>query len=211
MQPYMKSSESILPDLKELGGLVLGFMPWILFLFLSGTTLASLEKATIISLLACLILGFSELKRGFILQWGTLLFFSMCVITVNLFHVIWVAMHMDLLSNSALAFVMWLTLLLGKPFVLQYARRDLPKERWNDPQLIQGCRLMTIVWASLMSLSVVVSIVRRSSLFDFPGWVYFGLSLIIIIAGLTYTTVFKRQKRLKRLKEHPLVVKNKSA
>jgi hypothetical protein len=198
----MQSSDSILPDLKELGGLVLGFLPWLLFLFLSGRTLPSLERATIISLVACITVGFTELKRGFILAWGTLLFFSMCVITVNLLHVMWVAIYMDLLSNSALALVMWVTLLLGKPFVLQYARRDLPRERWNDPDLIQGCRLMTIVWASLMSVSVVLSIVRRSSLFHLPGWVYFGLSLFIIMSGLTYTTVYKRKKRMMRLKEY---------
>jgi len=197
----MKSSESILPDLKELGGLVLGFLPWLIFLFLSGSTLASLERAIIISLITCVILGFGDLKRGFILQWGTLLFFSMCVITINLFHIVWVAMYMDLLSNSALAFVMWFTLVLGKPFVLQYARRDLPREQWNDPAMIQGCRLLTIVWASLMSLSVTLSIVRRTSLFNWPGWVYFGLSLVIIISGLAYTTVFKRQKRLQRLRK----------
>jgi hypothetical protein len=199
----MNSSESILPDLKELGGLVLGFLPWLLFLFLSGHTLASLERATVISLAASLAFGFRELKQGFILSWGTLLFFAICVIMVNLFHVIWVAMYMDLLSNSALAFVMWLTLLMGKPFVLQYARRDLPAERWNDPGMIHGCRQMTIVWASLMSVSVVLSIIRRSSFFHFPGWFYFGLSLVIIVSGLAYTTVFKRQKRLKRLKEQP--------
>ena len=199
----MNSSESILPDLKELGGLVLGFLPWLLFLFLSGHSLASLERATIISLVASLAFGFRELKQGFILSWGTLLFFAMCVIMVNLFHVMWVAMYMDLLSNSALALVMWLTLLMGKPFVLQYARRDLPVERWNDPGMIHGCNQMTIVWASLMSVSVLLSIIRRSSLFHFPGWVYFGLSLVIIISGLAYTTVFKRQKRLIRLKEQP--------
>jgi hypothetical protein len=196
------SFESILPDLKELGGLVLGFLPWLLFLFFSGHTLPSLERATIISLVACITVGFAELKRGFILAWGTLLFFSTCVITVNLYHIMWVAMYMDLLSNSALACVMWLTLLLGKPFVLQYARRDLPRERWNEPDLIQGCRLMTIVWASLMSVSVVLSIVRRSSLIHLPGWVYFGLSLVIIMSGLTYTTVYKRKKRMMRQKEH---------
>jgi len=194
------ASKSILPDLKELGSLVLGFLPWLLFLFLSGKTLVSLERAIIISLITSIIFGYRDLKLGFILSWGTLLFFVFCAIMVNLFHVIWVAMYMDLLSNSALAFVMWLTLLLGKPFVLQYARRDLPRERWDDPGMIKGCRQMTIVWASLMTVSVVFSIVRRSSLFHWPGWVYFGLSLVVILTGLTYTTIFKRQKRLKRLK-----------
>jgi hypothetical protein len=200
----MSTSESIIPDIKELGGLVLGFLPWLLFLFLSGHSLASLERAILISLITCLVFGYGELKRGFILQWGTFLFFSLCAVMINLFHVVWVARSMDLLSNSALAFVMWLTLALGKPFVLQYARRDLPRERWNDHGLIQGCRLMTIVWASLMSLSVFLSILRRTSLVNWPGWVYFGLSLVIIVAGLTYTTVFKRQKRLKRLHEQTI-------
>ncbi len=197
----MKSKESFLPDLKELGSLILGFLPWMLFLFLSGKTLASLERATIISLIACIAFGFTELRQGFILQWGTLLFFSFCVITINLFHIIWVAVYMDLLSNSALAFVMWLTLLLGKPFVLQYAKRGLSEDRWKDPAFIRGCSQLTIVWASLMTVSVILSLVKRSSLFSWPGWVYFTLSLLIIASGLTYTTIFKRRKRLKRLKE----------
>ncbi len=197
----MKSSESILPDLKELGSLVLGFAPWLLFLFLSGNSLSSLERAILISLVTCLALGYGELRKGFILTWGTLVFFSFCAITINLFHLVWVAMYMDLLSNSALTLVMWLTLLLGKPFVLQYARKGLPEEKWHEPSLIHGCRQMTIVWASLMSLSVVLSVVRRTSLLNWPGWAYFGLSLLIITSGLAYTTVFKRQKRLKRLRE----------
>jgi len=197
----MKSDESILPDLKELGGLILGFLPWLLFLFLSGRTMASLERATIISVVVCSVFGYRELKQRFILQWGTLFFFSFCVVTINLFHIVWVAAYMDLLSNSALAFVMWLTLLLGKPFVLQYARRDLPKEHWNDPSFIRGCTQMTIVWAILMTVSVVVSIVKRSSLLNWPGWVYFTLNQVIIASGLIYTTVFKRKKRLKRLKQ----------
>ena len=197
----MKSPESILPDLKELGGLILGFLPWLLFLFLAGKTLASLERAIIISLVVCLLFNYSELKQGFILSWGTLIFFGFCAVTINLFHLMWVTVYMDLLSNSALAFVMWLTLIMGKPFVLQYARKGLPEERWNEPGFIHGCRQMTIVWASLMSLSVALSLLKRSSWVEWPGWVYFGLSLLIIISGLAYTTVFKRRKRLKRLKE----------
>lgn len=185
-------------DLKDLGVLLLGFFPWFLFLFLSGHTLISLERATIVSLAACLILGFGELRRGFILQWGTLIFFSACFVTVDLFKVVWVATHMDLLANGALAITMWVTILLGRPFALQYARRDLPKEHWQDPKFIQGCYFITYVWAGLMSLAFAVSLVRRTSLLNWPDWVYFGMSLCIIVAGLTFTTIFKRQKRLQR-------------
>jgi carotenoid cleavage dioxygenase len=185
-------------DLKDLGVLLLGFFPWILFLFLSGNTFSSLERATVVSLVASVVFGFRELKRGYILQWGTLLFFSTCVVAVNLFKVVWVATNMDLLANGALAITMWLSIFVGRPFALQYARKDLPKERWQDPKVIQGCYLITIVWASLMSLAFTVSVIRRTSLLDWPDCVYFGISLCIIISGLTFTTIYKRQKRLQR-------------
>jgi hypothetical protein len=181
-------------DLKDLGVLILGFIPWLLFLFLGGHTLTSLERAMIISLVACPIFGFGDLRRGFILAWGTLIFFISCVVLVNFLNVVWVAAQMDLLSNTSLAFIMWLTMAVGKPFALQY----LPIELRNDPKVIQGCRVISMVWASLMTLSVFVSVIHRSSVVHFPEWVYFDASLCIIMAGLIYTTLFKRQKRLSR-------------
>ena len=187
-------------DIKELGVLLLGFIPWLLFLLLSGHSLASLEIAIMVSLVASLIFGFGDLKRGYILTWGTLLFFCFCAIFVNFLHVFWVATYMDLLSNTALAGIMWLTLLAGKPFALQYARRDVPKEQWDDPKFIQGCRFITLVWAFLMSLAAGLSVLRRSSMVNVPGWVYFDASLCIILTGLTVTTLFKRRKRLQREK-----------
>lgn len=188
-------------DIKELGVLLLGFIPWLLFLLLSGHSLTSLEHAIIVSLFASLTFGFGELKRGYILTWGTLLFFCFCAVFVNLLGVLWVATYMDLLANTALAGIMWLTILVGKPFALQYARRDVPKERWNDPKFIQGCRYITLVWACLMSMAAGLSVFRRSSLVSLPGWVYFDASLCIILTGLTFTTLFKRQKRLQNEKE----------
>ena len=182
-------------DLRELGVLVLGFVPWLIFLFISGHTLTSLERATIISLVASLTFGFMELRRGYILQWGTLVFFCACAVLVNLLQVVWVATHMDLVANTAIAAIMWLTIVVGKPFALQYARSDLPKERWNDPKLIQGCRFVTLVWACLMSTNAGLSFLRRSSIVSLPEQVYFYATLCIILAGLAFTSLFKRRKR----------------
>jgi hypothetical protein len=190
-------------DLKELGGLLFGFIPWLLFLFISGHSLISLERALIVCLIVAVIFGFGDLRRGYILSWGTVLFFGACVVLVNIFKVVWVASYMDLLSNLMLAGIMWISIMVGMPFALQYARKDLPKEQWNDPKFIQGCRWITLVWAYLMSLSVLVSIIRRSPALHFPGWVYFDTTILIIVTGLTITTLFKRQKRLQREKVQP--------
>jgi cytochrome bd-type quinol oxidase subunit 2 len=61
---------------------------------------------------------------------------------------------MDLLSKTTLASIMWLTILMGKPFALQYAQKDAPKERWGDQKFIQGCHFISLTWAYLMSISV---------------------------------------------------------
>jgi len=185
-------------DLKELGRLLLGFVPWLLFLFLGGHSLESLEMAAVIGLVASLTFGFSELRGGFILQWGTLVFFSSCVLFVNGLHVGWVAMHMDILANVALASIIWLTLIAGRPFALQYARRSLPPELWNDPAIIRSCRLITLVWALLMTVAVGVSVYRRTGAPQAGDGVYFVISLCLIAGGVVFTTAFKRHKRIER-------------
>ena len=113
-------------ELKELINFLLGFMPWLLFLFFSGRTFASVERSIILGLLASLIFGFKELRRGFLLQWGTLIFFIFCVIAVDLIKSVWVAKSMGIISNGCLAGLIWGTIFVGKPFTLQYARAELP-------------------------------------------------------------------------------------
>lgn len=194
----MKNTESFIPDLKELGLLMLGFLPWMLFLFFSGHTMLSLKIAVVISLVASVTLGFGDLKRGFILQWGTCIFFLVCLIMVVFLNNKWIAMEMDLVSNLALSAIMWFTVLIGKPFALQYARRGLPKERWNDEKFIRGCRFITVVWACLMTFAVLISILKRTTWLPFPKWVYFDITVLNIVVGLTFTTIFKRKKRLQR-------------
>ncbi len=185
-------------ELKDILRLMLGFMPWLLFLFLSGHSLQSLERSALISLVACLTFGFPELRRGFILQWGSLVFFGACVLLVNVFQNVWVATHMDLLANVSLASIIWLTLLTGRPFALQYARQGLARERWNDPAIIAACRLITLIWAILMTLAVGLSVYRRSPAPQASENVYFAISLTLIFGGVAFTTAFKRYKRLHR-------------
>ena len=194
----MKNTESFIPDLKELGLLIMGFLPWMLFLFFSGHTMLSLKIAIVISLVASVTLGFGDLKRGFILSWGTSIFFLLCLIMVDFMNSVWMAMEMDLLSNLALAAIMWFTVLIGKPFALQYARRGLPKELWNNEKFIRGCRFITVVWACLMTFAVLISILKRTTWLPFPKWVYFDMTILNILVGLTFTTIFKRKKRLQR-------------
>jgi uncharacterized membrane protein len=185
-------------EIRETLLLLLGFMPWILFLFISGHSLSSLERSIIICFAAAIVFGFNDIRKGFILQWGTLLFFGFCFISLNLLKIVWVAIYMNILANGTLALIMWSSLLLGKPFVLQYARKDLPKERWNDPKIIRTCRLMTIIWGILMLLACAVSVFKITHQGLYPESIYFDASLSIITGGIAFTIIYKHYKRRQR-------------
>lgn len=177
---------------------ILGFMPWILFLFISGHSLGSLERALFICLGVCLVVGFQELRRGFLLQWGTLFFFLASIVLINGLKVMWIAIHMGILTNSYLALIMWATILAGTPFTLQYARAGLPEEMWEDENLIRGCRFVAIVWGVLMSAATAVSVFKYTHRGLFPEWVYFDISVGIIIVGIAFTSTYKQIKKRQR-------------
>ena len=173
--------------MKDLLSLIIGFAPWILFLLLSGHTLTSLEISIVISLLASLLFGFKELRRGFLLQWGTLFFFASCLVLVNFMKVIVIAEYMGIISNGFLALIVWVSIMLGKPFTLQYARANCPKERWHDPTLIKRCRFIALVWACLLTLATFTACIKIYKPHLLPDYVYFDISIGIIFGGIIFT------------------------
>ena len=179
----------------EIAKFIFGFLPWILFLFLPTDGWEPLKRAVAICLAASLIFGWKALRKGFILQWATVLFFLAC--TVSFYGFRWVALaeQMDWVANGFLAGVIWLTVLIGKPFTLQYARADLPKERWNDAGLIRGCRFIAVFWGCLLLVPVAFTIFKRLKPDTLSPSFYFGVSVTCIALGITFTTIYKRLKR----------------
>jgi hypothetical protein len=185
----------MMKDVIEMLKFLLGFVSWIAFLFLSGSTLTSLEWALVVSFLLSITFGYRQLRGGFILQWGSVIFFAWCIIMVNFLQNVTIAKNMGIIANGFLAAIIWLTILVGKPFTLQYAREDLPKERWSDPRLVQSCRFIAIVWGLLMVFSTFVSCFKVMRPGLFPEIVYSSISIGTIMGGTIFTQYYKKYKR----------------
>ncbi len=185
-------------ELQELVRFLLGFLPWILFLFLPTDGWEPLRRAVVVCLAASLVFGWKALRKGFILQWATLGFFLFCTISLYGFMWIWLAKHMGIIANGFLDGVIWFTVLVGKPFTLQYARADLPRELWYDEGLIRGCRLIAIFWGALLLVPTAFNAFRLLYPAALPDRFYFYLSLFCITFGICYTTFYKRKKREQR-------------
>ena len=101
-------------------------------------------------------------------------------------------------SLHSAALLYWLTILVGKPFTLQYAREDLPRKQWNDPALVQSCRFMAIVWGLLMVFSTSVSCFKVMRPGVYPEIVYSSISIGTIMGGTLFTQFYKKYKRSSR-------------
>ena len=182
--------------MKEFFQLILGFIPWLLFMVIAGHSLFQLEIAILICLAASIVFGIRDLRDRFILQWGSLIFFASCAISVNGLKIIWIAENMDILANSFLAGLVWLSIVLKKPFTLQYARRELPKDYWNDVHVVRTCMDIAVVWACLMTVSAVMSFVKHSHfIIQLPHWVYFYISITSMVLGAGFTVWYKKRAR----------------
>jgi hypothetical protein len=188
----------IVHELKEIGKFILGFLPWILFLLLPTDGWEPLRRAVLVCLVVATVTSLKDLRKGFILTWGTWLFFLFCVVSFYGFNWYWLATHMAVIANAFLAGIVWFTIIIGKPFTLQYARAELPKERWNDQGLIRTCRSIAVFWGILLLVPTFLNAFRLYYPSLLPEYFYFDMSLLCIAVGTAYTTYFKHKKRKER-------------
>jgi len=144
----------------ELLHVLLGFLPWIVFGALAGPSPWRLQAAIIAALVLVPALGYKQLARGFILTWGSLLFFSATLVLVVLFKNLWVMQNLDILAKGTLVAIAWVSIFLGKPFVLQYARETVPPERQASPVFFLTCRTLAIIWGVVFLLATGLSVAK---------------------------------------------------
>lgn len=188
----------MIPTLKEVASFIIGFLPWILLLLLPTDGWDPLRRATAVCLIVALVLGWNALRRGFILQWATVGFFLFCAIAFYGFSWTWLAELMGIIANGFLAGVIWLTVLTGNPFTLQYAREELPRERWHEAGVIHVCQVIAIFWGTLLLVPTLFSVFRLLYPTALPAHFYFYLSLLCMAVGIGYTTIYRHKKRAER-------------
>jgi hypothetical protein len=169
--------------MKQIFSILLGFLPWIVFGVISGQSLWRLNAAIIVALALVLVMGYRQLTKGFILTWGSLLFFSVNLVMVVIGRNLWVIKNLDILAKGTLAAIAWLSILMGKPFVLQYARETVPPERQASAVFYRTCRTLAAIWGAVFLIATGMSVAKTYGWWA-GGMGYQGVSLGLIGLGL---------------------------
>jgi carotenoid cleavage dioxygenase len=177
--------------------ILLGFLPWILFGIIAGPSLTGLEIALAVSLTAGIALGFNQLRKGYFLTWGSLLFFSFSLILVAFLKNLWVIEHMDLLARATLAAIAWVSIIAGRPFALQYARESVPEAYWQTPAFIYTGFFISIVWGIIFLIALGASLFRPY-LDQMASWLYPLLATGTMFLGIIFTQWYVHRVRRAR-------------
>jgi carotenoid cleavage dioxygenase len=185
-------------ELLETAKFLIGFSRRILFLLLPTDSIDRLVLAIAIGLTVSVVVSWKRLRSGFILEWGSFSFFLIYAVSLYFSRWNWLAEHMGVIASVFLSGLVWITVLSGKPFTLQYARADLPREQWNEEGLIRCCQVIAMFWGTILFVPVAAAIFRSFFPAALPAPFYFFLSPVCIGIGALFTFYYKSLKQKQR-------------
>ncbi|MBA2649610.1 MAG: hypothetical protein H0U75_08485 [Legionella sp.] len=171
--------------------LIFGFIPWIFYLVLSGHNLIQFELSIIGAFIAAIVFQIHELRKGFVLSWGTLIFFFFMMVGVVGLKNKWVIQYASLISNGGLSLIVLISLLIGKPFTIQYAKESVPKEKWQHPLFIRINYLLSGFWLIMFLCGFGVAFIhtRHPKISD---WIIIILSYLPILFSIWVSQWFPK-------------------
>ena len=172
----------------------MSFAPWIAFLIIARDTLHRVEFGLLAALILSVVMAVLKLHRGIIMYVG-LIFFTGATIAVLGFHNIWTIRHLGVIANGALAIGSWITLLINKPFTLEYARQHTDPSKWHDPLFIRVNEQLTTAWASVFTFNTVIAWAQMKH--HLPEWACHTVSYAALIGAAAFTSWYPNHVRRK--------------
>jgi len=166
--------------------LVVSFAPWIAFLIIAKDTMFRVEIGLVVALALTVLMAAFRLHRG-VIMWVGLVFFAGATVAVLGLHNLWTIRHLGVLANGALAIGSWTTLLIGKPFTLEYARQHTDPSKWNHPLFIRTNEVLSTAWASVFTFNTVVAWLLMKHLL-LPEWAAHTLSYAALVGAAAFTS-----------------------
>ncbi|WED43944.1 carotenoid oxygenase family protein [Legionella cardiaca] len=165
-----------------------GFIPWIVYFVLAGSQYLADEVAVLAALAATIIFNFKNLRKKFILDWGTLLYFAFLSVMYLLPVGNWFNQIAFLLSNVVLALIMWVSIIIKKPFSMQYAKEGVDEIFWITPTFKYINYAISLVWALALSLMAIDGLLQSSGVAS--DWVADFILVSLFVIAIWFTNWF---------------------
>jgi hypothetical protein len=161
--------------------------PFIVFFVLMRlvSPLAGLATAFAVSLL----MGFYQWWRGEqvkVLELGSLLLFGLLLLYTLRAAPHWSVATVRLAVDGGLFTIGLVSLAIGTPFTLQYARERVPKEYWASPLFLATNQRITGVWTAAFAVMTIAD-AAAEYVEAIPLWIDIGATIGAFVTALWFT------------------------
>jgi hypothetical protein len=180
-------------------GIFLSFLPWIVFWVLSGRDnyhIAVLAATAVVIFLN--VKGIKQ-RRIKILDLGTLIFFIILAGISFSHEAAWIDHYSAPLSDVAMFLIALISLVIRKPFTLQYAYEQVDQEFWNTPGFYTTNRTISTVWCAAFAMNTVLSYlyVKHPYMLD---WI---IHILVLVGAIKFTSWYPDFIRARARREQP--------
>ncbi len=98
-------------------------------------------------------------RKPKILEIGTAILFGGLALYAILGGPVWSIVSVRLRVDTGLFLIVLVTLIVGKPFTLHYAREQVPQSLWDTPQFICSNYVITGVWSGAFLILVLADLI----------------------------------------------------
>lgn len=137
-------------------------------------------RAALACLALIIVISFDNLRRGFIIDWTAVAFFLVVSAVEFTLGRQWIFSQPLILISATYALVATGSLLLGKPYTLQYARQRTPEDYWSESSFVTINYHLTAMWTAIFLASLVLSSLAAALPDYWPIFVIARNSLIAI-------------------------------
>lgn len=166
--------------------LLLSFAPWLAFLLIAHDSLLRVKIGLVVAFVLSVVLGVAKVNRGLVL-WVSLAFFAFASVSVIALNNLWTVRYMGVLANGTLAAAMWFSVLVGKPFTLEYAKEHADPSLWKSAAFLRVNNVIASVWGASLTVNAAIAFVKMRTQLELEI-VYDVLSYAALLGAVAFTT-----------------------
>jgi hypothetical protein len=166
-------------------GILLGFLPFILFALLTNVSVSLALWVAFATAFAMGIRDFAHTRILRVLDVGSTILFGLLALYAGFIQPSLSLQAVRLVVDCGLLLIALASMAIRNPFTLQYAREQTPREFWDTPVFIRTNYIITAVWTLAFAATTAAD---AAAIFDkrFP----LALDIAVGLAALALAVIF---------------------
>lgn len=171
----------------DIMNLLLAFAPFLAFALVCHLVgaIPALAAGAIVSLALNVRDALTPGRSPKLLEIATFVLFALLLCYALVAQPDWSLIEVRLMVDCGLLVIVLGSLLVGRPFTIQYARERVPSEQWGSPEFMRINQRITGVWAGAFAVLVIADIAMLGAPQAHRFGVFLTIAALVVAVKLT--------------------------